>query len=194
VYRWPLASAYATSKAALVKLTENLAPETRRHGVAVRSVDPGLLPIGVSEPVLTSTPAPGTPEAQIAGWVRDRLAAGHGADPARAAHLILQLARGRGDRLSGRHLTVADDLDTLLGRIDQIQREDLHVLRLRTVGGRESTHAAAETSPRRSRMRADSQAAPVARPPSAPAYYLGRPAQMWLAAFRRAKSQATGEA
>jgi acyl-CoA synthetase (AMP-forming)/AMP-acid ligase II/NAD(P)-dependent dehydrogenase (short-subunit alcohol dehydrogenase family) len=131
VYRWPLASAYATSKAALVKLTENLAPETSRHGVSVLSVDPGLLPIGLSAPRLNSTPAPGTPEARITDWARDRIATGHGADPARAAHLILQLARGRGDRLSGRHLTVADDLDTLLGRIDQIQREDLHTLRLR---------------------------------------------------------------
>jgi acyl-CoA synthetase (AMP-forming)/AMP-acid ligase II len=130
-YRWPLVSAYATSKAAVVKLTENLAAETRRHHVAVLSVDPGLLPIGFTEPRLNSTPAPGTPEAQIAGWVRDRIASGHGADPDQAARLILQLARGRGDRLSGRHLTVTDDLDTLLGRIDQIQQHDLHTLRLR---------------------------------------------------------------
>jgi NAD(P)-dependent dehydrogenase (short-subunit alcohol dehydrogenase family) len=131
VYRWPLASAYATSKAALVKLTENLAAETRRHHVAVLSVDPGLLPIGLTEPKRTSAPAPGTPEAQIAGWARDRIASGHGADPDQAADLILRLTAGRGDRLSGRHLTVTDDLDALLARIDQIQREDLHTLRLR---------------------------------------------------------------
>ena len=55
----------------------------------------------------------------------------HGADPDQAARLILRLARGCGDHLSGRHLTVTDDLDGLLSRIDEIQREDLHTLRLR---------------------------------------------------------------
>jgi NAD(P)-dependent dehydrogenase (short-subunit alcohol dehydrogenase family) len=47
VYRWPLVSAYVTSKAALIKLTETLAAETVKHGVSVFSVDPGLLPIGL---------------------------------------------------------------------------------------------------------------------------------------------------
>ena len=131
VYRWPLASAYATSKAALVKLTENLAAETRRHGVSVLSVDPGLLPIGLTQPKGNSEPVPGTPEARLVAWTRDRIASGYGADPDEAARLILRLARGCGDQLSGRHLTVHDDLDALLSRIDEIQREDLHTLRLR---------------------------------------------------------------
>ena len=48
-YRWPLVSAYSVSKAAVVKLTENLAHEVGRHGVRVFSVHPGLLPIGMSE-------------------------------------------------------------------------------------------------------------------------------------------------
>jgi hypothetical protein len=34
----------------------------------------------------------------------------------------------------------------------------------------------------------------VDRPATAPAYYLGRPASVWLAAFRRTKRQATSEA
>ena len=84
VYRWPLMSAYATSKAALVKLTETLAEETRPHGVAVFSVDPGLLPIGLSESALSSRAAPQTPEGRVHGWIRDQLRSGHGADPAQS--------------------------------------------------------------------------------------------------------------
>ena len=132
VYRWPLLSAYATSKAALVKLTETLAEETRPHGVSVFSVDPGLLPIGLGGAALGTTAGRRTPEGRVGGWIRDQLAAGRGADPEEAARLILALASGRADRLSGRHLSVTDNLDALLPRIDQIERDDLHTLRLRT--------------------------------------------------------------
>ena len=133
VYRWPLVSAYATSKAALVKLTENLAAETRSSGISVLSVDPGLLPIGLTQPAMSRTPDPSRASDIPAAWVQAQLASGHGADPDQAARLILRLAAGHGDRLSGRHLTVTDDLDGLLARIDEIKQHDLHTLRLRTV-------------------------------------------------------------
>ena len=134
VYRWPLNSAYAASKAALVKLTETLAVETRRHGVSVFSVDPGLLPIGLSADAIQDAAGTNTPEDRVFAWVRNRIAGGHGADPAQAAELVAQIAAGRGDSLSGRHLTVDDDLDSLLARIDDIKHRDLHTLRLRTAG------------------------------------------------------------
>ena len=132
VYRWPLLSAYAASKAALVKLTETLAEETRPHGVSVFSVDPGLLPIGLGEAALRATAGRQTPAGRVQGWIRDQFAAGRGADPEQAARLIVALASGHADRLSGRHLSVTDNLDALLPRIDQIERDDLHTLRLRT--------------------------------------------------------------
>jgi NAD(P)-dependent dehydrogenase (short-subunit alcohol dehydrogenase family) len=133
VYRWPLMSAYAASKATLVKLTETMAAETRPYGVAVFSADPGLLPIGLGETATASRAGAQTPEGLVYGWIREQLRSGRGADPVRAARLVLALASGHGDRLSGRHLTVTDDLDALLARIDRIERDDLHTLRLRTV-------------------------------------------------------------
>jgi NAD(P)-dependent dehydrogenase (short-subunit alcohol dehydrogenase family) len=132
VYRWPLLSAYAASKAALVKLTETLAEETRPQGVSVFSVDPGLLPIGLGEAALRATAGRQTPAGRVQGWIRDQFATGRGADPEQAARLIVALASGHADRLSGRHLSVTDNLDALLPRIDQIERDDLHTLRLRT--------------------------------------------------------------
>jgi NAD(P)-dependent dehydrogenase (short-subunit alcohol dehydrogenase family) len=98
----------------------------------VFSVDPGLLPIGLGEAALRSSAGPQTPAGRVHGWIRDQFAAGRGADPEQAARLILTLASGRADRLSGRHLTVTDNPGALLHRIGQIERDDLHTLRLRT--------------------------------------------------------------
>jgi NAD(P)-dependent dehydrogenase (short-subunit alcohol dehydrogenase family) len=131
VYRWPLMSAYAASKAALVKLTETLAEETRPYGVSVFSVDPGLLPIGLAEVALRSRAGQQTPEGRVHRWIRDQFTAGRGADPEEATRLVLALASGTMDRLSGRHVSVTDNLDTVLSRMDQIERDDLHTLRLR---------------------------------------------------------------
>jgi hypothetical protein len=68
----------------------------------------------------------------VHAWVRKRIANGHGADPGQAVRQLLRLAAGDGDQLSGRHLAVTDDLDTLLANIDQVRRDDLHYLRLRS--------------------------------------------------------------
>ena len=88
--------------------------------------------VGLGEAALSGSADPQTPEGRVYHWIRDQLAAGRGADPEQAARLIVTLASGRADRLSGRHLSVADNLDALLTHIGQIERDDLHTLRLRT--------------------------------------------------------------
>ncbi|MGH3768282.1 MAG: SDR family NAD(P)-dependent oxidoreductase [Pseudonocardiaceae bacterium] len=131
VFRWPLASAYSVSKAAVTKFTENLGYETRRYGISVFSVHPGILPIGLSEPALASTAPADSPQGRLREWVRQELAAGRGAEPRQVAELLMRIANGDLDRLSGRHLSVHDDLDMLLSRTEDVLRDDLHVLRLR---------------------------------------------------------------
>lgn len=132
VFRWPLASAYSVSKAAIVKFTENLGYETRRSGVRVFSVHPGLVPIGLTAPALVDTPVPAdSPLGRIGEWTRQELAAGRGAQPHQVAELLLRIAAGDVDSLTGRHLSVHDDVDTLLTRSEDILRDDLYVLRLR---------------------------------------------------------------
>jgi NAD(P)-dependent dehydrogenase (short-subunit alcohol dehydrogenase family) len=134
VFRWPGVSAYAVAKSAVVKLTENLAAEVRREGVSVFSFHPGVQPIGLTEAALAADVPPGSTEARVADWLRRELAEGRGAEPDRAAQLVVQLAAGRGDSLSGRHLCVHDDLDLLLERLEDIRRHDLCTLRLREFG------------------------------------------------------------
>jgi NAD(P)-dependent dehydrogenase (short-subunit alcohol dehydrogenase family) len=126
-HRWPLASGYSVSKAAVIKLTENLALETSRHGVGVFSVHPGLLPIGMTETVAAAEPRTRY-EAHITAWALNELAEGRGADPGRAIELILRLAAGDGDSLSGRHLSVHDDLDAVLARLAEVRACDLYVM------------------------------------------------------------------
>jgi hypothetical protein len=45
---------------------------------------------------------------------------------------LFAAAPARANRLSGRHVSVHDSIDTLLGSIDQIEHDDLCTLRLRT--------------------------------------------------------------
>jgi len=157
-YRWPLVSAYSVSKAAVVKLTENLAHEVGRHGVRVFSVHPGLLPIGMSEDFAARPPVDGF-EAHVRDWALRELAEGRGAEPGQAVELILRLAAGDGDALSGRHLSVHDDLDVVLDRLAEVRAGDLYVMR-----------------PERLTIR---------RSGLTPAYYRGRSAAMWQAASSR---------
>jgi len=127
-YRWPLVSGYSVSKAAVVKLSENLAHETSRHGISVFSVHPGLLPIGMTTTVADSVPTSAHAD-HVRRWALDQLAEGRGAEPEAAIELILRLAAGDADSLTGRHLSVHDDLDALLARVQEVRRRDLYVLR-----------------------------------------------------------------
>jgi NAD(P)-dependent dehydrogenase (short-subunit alcohol dehydrogenase family) len=130
-YRWPLVSHYSVAKAAVIKLTENLAAETRRHGVAAFAIHPGLVRVGLTELSLHGNAADGSPEASVQAWVRRQVDEGLAVEPERACGLVLRLASGEADELSGRYITVHDDLEDLLAQAEDIRRSDSHVLRRR---------------------------------------------------------------
>jgi NAD(P)-dependent dehydrogenase (short-subunit alcohol dehydrogenase family) len=131
VYRWPEVTAYAVSKAAVIKLTENLAVEAKGTGVRVFAVHPGILQTGLTAAALRADDSPDTPGGRVADWFRGQIAAGRDLPPERAAGLIVALARGEGDALSGRYIEARRDLAELAGRAAEIQRNDLFMLRLR---------------------------------------------------------------
>jgi len=112
-----LDSAYAASKAALMRLSELLAAASRESGIAIFTMSPGL--------VLTD-------------MTREFLEAGifspeDCSPPEMAARMCCRFASGEADVLSGRYLhAVSDDLDTLLANTRRIEEEDLLTLRLRS--------------------------------------------------------------
>jgi NAD(P)-dependent dehydrogenase (short-subunit alcohol dehydrogenase family) len=131
VFRWPTCSAYSVSKAAVVKLTENLSAEVRTHGVTVFAFHPGLMQIGLSEKAFNLQADLDSPVGRANAWVRGEIAAGHAVSPERVAGFIAALATGQGDGLSGRYLTVFDDLRTLAAQAENIRSADLLTLRVR---------------------------------------------------------------
>lgn len=104
----PYFSSYVTSKASLNKMTECLAAETKDHGVAIFSISPGPVHTAMSEAVLKSEDG-----RTWMPWFKPMFEE-HSVPPERAAELVLALASGRYDALSGRFLSITDDLDALL--------------------------------------------------------------------------------
>jgi NAD(P)-dependent dehydrogenase (short-subunit alcohol dehydrogenase family) len=118
----PGASAYSVSKTALIRFCENLAIEAAAHGVQVFSIDPGLVRTVMSESALASE----TLGEQFRQYFAEEL----DVPPELAAALVLQIASGRLDRLSGCYLSVQDDLADLEAKAETIVQNDLHRLRL----------------------------------------------------------------
>jgi NAD(P)-dependent dehydrogenase (short-subunit alcohol dehydrogenase family) len=52
--------------------------------------------------------------------------------PELAANLVVRLASGEADKLTGRYIHVTDNLDELILTAERIQEQDLYALRLRT--------------------------------------------------------------
>jgi NAD(P)-dependent dehydrogenase (short-subunit alcohol dehydrogenase family) len=119
----PMMSAYSVSKAALYRLSENLAAETRGHGVMVFAINPGLVRTAISESALSCG------EPSIERWFRDAFANQEDVPAESAASLVVYLASGAADVLSGRYIFATDDVAQMVARADEIEEHDLYVLR-----------------------------------------------------------------
>lgn len=118
----PYIAAYGCAKAALVHLTNTLATETAPFGVSVFAVTPGRVKTTLTEYMLDSPAGKRWPVMPTGEWL-----------PAeRAGMLAVLLASGRADGLSGRFIHVLDDVEELVRRTEEIRRDDLYALRLRT--------------------------------------------------------------
>ena len=122
---WPMVSAYAVSKAALYRLSENIAAEVRGEGVSVFAVSPGLVRTALSEFGRTC----GEPSVE---QFFDNLFASKADVPAEAAAtLVTYIASGAADTLSGRNIDVSHDLAEMITRAAEIEENDLYAMRER---------------------------------------------------------------
>jgi len=121
----PMLSAYAVSKAALYRLTENLAAETRGHGVTAFTINPGLVRTTMSESALSCG------EPAIERWFTDAFAGQDDVSAESVAALVLYLASGAADVLSGRYILATGDVAQMVARAKEIEEHDLYVLRER---------------------------------------------------------------
>jgi NAD(P)-dependent dehydrogenase (short-subunit alcohol dehydrogenase family) len=112
----PYFSAYVTSKTALIRFSECLAFEVKLHGIAVFAMGPGTVRTAMSEYALNS------PEGRTwLPWFRDIFDQGRDLPPERPAALLVALASGKADVLSGGYVSPAYDLDRLVEEAREIE-------------------------------------------------------------------------
>jgi NAD(P)-dependent dehydrogenase (short-subunit alcohol dehydrogenase family) len=124
---FPRISAYAASKAALVRMTETLAEELRDWHIDVNGMAPGALNTRLLADVLEAGPE------KVGQAVHDRAIKQQkegGASPERAAALAAFLASSQSDGITGRLISaVWDDWQDLPAIKDKLAPTDIYTLR-----------------------------------------------------------------
>jgi len=123
----PRISAYAASKAAVVRLTETLAEELKDAHVDVNAVAPGALNTRLLDQVLSAGPD----RVGRTFYERSLRQRDEGGSPlSKGAALVTFLASSASDGITGRLLSaVWDDWASLPSRRDELARSDVYTLR-----------------------------------------------------------------
>ena len=116
----PNLGAYAVSKAALIRFSEQLALELAPHGISVFPIRPGLVRTEMVEQARASVPL-----------VQKLLDDGLANTPDDVADLVLFLAAGSADALSGCVFSVKEDWQAMVRQAEQVRKDDLYVMRIR---------------------------------------------------------------
>src|SRR5262249_14212109 len=122
----PFDSAYACSKAALLRLTDSAASAAKSHSVYVFAVSPGTVRTRMNEAMWSAMERGETMTGMRPLEPKDW------SPPELAADLVALLAWGRADAFTGRYIHARkDDVRALIQRAADIEIADLQALRLR---------------------------------------------------------------
>ena len=113
----------------LIRFTECVAIELKPFGIAAFSISPGTVRTAMSEISLNSPDGK-----KWIPWFARIFEEGLNLPPERAAQLVVTLASGKADALSGRFIAPADDLDAMIASPAEIEQNNLYLLRLRKLG------------------------------------------------------------
>jgi 3-oxoacyl-[acyl-carrier protein] reductase len=131
---FPRFSAYSTSKAAVVRLTETVAAEVREFNIRVNAIAPGPVNTGLLDQVLEAGERAGK---EFLAKAREQKETG-GTPPEKGAELAVFLASHEADGITGRLISaVWDDWKSLPQHAEQL--EDSPMFTLRRIDGRHFT-------------------------------------------------------
>jgi len=126
----PTMSAYVVSKTALIRFSEALALDTVEDRIRVFAIHPGTVRTPMSDYIHDSPEVAKSAIPLLQQWFQAVYAQGLDTPIERPVHLVLRLAAGDADALSGRYISVEDDLDALVKQCAVEPSGDERMLRL----------------------------------------------------------------
>ena len=119
-------SAYSTSKAGVVRLTETLAEEVKEYNIDINAIAPGAVNTRLLDQVLEAGEAAG--EEELAKAIKQKQEGG--VPPEKVAELAVFLASSKSDGLSGRLISLLwDDWMAIPQHLDGLMSSDIYTMR-----------------------------------------------------------------
>lgn len=125
----PKVSAYDCSKVAVTRFTDTLANEVREYGISVFAITVGPTHTEMMDYMI---------ESEVGRkWLPDlgKMMEGRWQPVEVAGTLAAALASGKYDALTGRWVSPEDDLDEMLRRIEEVEKDELYIWSFRSLNG-----------------------------------------------------------
>jgi NAD(P)-dependent dehydrogenase (short-subunit alcohol dehydrogenase family) len=129
----PNLSAYQIAKAGQLRFVESLAAEGAAIGIRAFAVHPGMVDTAFADAPLQRADAQKYLPEFVARIKEMRKNPSLATPASRVADLCVFLASGGGDALSGRYFRVEEDWEEVARNAEQIAKDDLYTLRLRSL-------------------------------------------------------------